>query len=35
LQDIDERGEAVDTIGNTDAEAVSLSASKGQPEAIA
>ena len=35
LKELDERGEAVDTVGSTDAEAVSLPASKGQPEAIA
>jgi len=33
LKELDARGEAVDTIGNTDAEAVSSTASKGQPEA--
>jgi len=33
LKELDVRGEAVDTIGNTDAEAVGPTASKGQPEA--
>jgi len=33
LKELDARCEAVDTIGNTDAEAVSSTASKGQPEA--
>lgn len=35
LKELDAIIEAVDTIGSTDAEAVSLHASKGQPEAIA
>ena len=35
LEELDVRGETVDTIGNTDAEAVGPTASKGQPEAIA
>lgn len=33
LKELDERGEAVDTVASTDAEAVGSTASKGQPEA--
>jgi predicted O-methyltransferase YrrM len=33
LKELDARGEAVDTVGSTDAEAVGSTASKGQPEA--